>query len=214
MIEGRMTKIQAKTDSNIVLKVIPGHFVTPQSHITHYLDMTTMKTQRREAQQIAEALSTKYEILTPVDTIVCLDGLEVVGAFLAEALSKAGVLSMNAHKTIYVVTPEFSPAGQMMFRDNLRPMIAGKNVVLLNGSITTGKTLQNRVESIWYYGGRLQGVSAIFSAIRKVADIDINTIFDKSDIPLYETYKQEECPLCKRREKIDALVNSYGYSEL
>lgn len=214
MIEGRMIKIHAKTDQNIALKVIPGHFATAQSHITHYLDMTTMKTRCKEAQQIANALATKYEVSTPVDTIVCLDGLEVVGAFLAEALSRAGVLSMNAHKTIYVVTPEFSSAGQMLFRDNLRPMIQGKNVVLLIGSITTGKTLQTCVESILYYGGKLQGVSSIFSAVSRIADIDINTIFNKKDIPLYESYKQEECPMCKRKERLDALVNSYGYSKL
>ena len=38
-----MTKIYARGDSRIQLKVIPGHFVTSQSHITHYLDLTTMK---------------------------------------------------------------------------------------------------------------------------------------------------------------------------
>ena len=44
----------------------------------------------------------------PIDTIVCLDGCEVIGAFLASELSRSGVLSTNAHKTIYVVTPEFN----------------------------------------------------------------------------------------------------------
>ena len=37
-----MTKVYARSDSRIQLKVIPGHFVTSQSHITHYLDLTTM----------------------------------------------------------------------------------------------------------------------------------------------------------------------------
>ena len=43
MNQENMTKIYARSDSRIQLKVIPGHFVTSQSHITHYLDLTTMK---------------------------------------------------------------------------------------------------------------------------------------------------------------------------
>lgn len=33
-MESRMTKISARGDKKIQLKVIPGHFATPQSHIT------------------------------------------------------------------------------------------------------------------------------------------------------------------------------------
>ena len=32
-MESRMTKISARGDKKIQLKVIPGHFATPQSHI-------------------------------------------------------------------------------------------------------------------------------------------------------------------------------------
>lgn len=213
-MESRMFKVYAKSDEKIQLKVIPGHFATTQSHITAYLDITTMKTRCAEAHRIAKALSQRYETSTPVDTIVCMDRLEVIGAFLAEELSKAGVLSMNAHKTIYVVTPEFGPGGQVLFRDNIQPMIKNKNVVLLLGSITTGITLSTCMESILFYGGRIQGVSAIFSAANKVAGLDVNAVFYKSDIPNYESYRQQECPLCKRKEKIDAIVNGYGYSKL
>lgn len=211
---GTMTKIHAKSNDDIVLKVIPGHYATSQSHITHYLDMTTMKTRCAEASRVAKALSQRYELTTPIDTIVCLDGLEVIGAFLAQALAEAGVLSMNAHKTIYVVSAEFNTSGQMIFRDNIQPMIKGKNVVVLIGSITTGATLQKSVESILYYGGVVQGVSAVFSAVNKIAGMDINAIYYKKDIPNYESYAPGECPACKRREKIDAIVNSYGYSKL
>lgn len=214
MFEEKVIKIQAKMDPEITLKVIPGHFATTQSHITHYLDMTTMKTRCKEAQRIAEALAARYEISIPVDTIVCMDGLQVVGAYLAECLSRAGVYSMNAHKTLYVITPEFSSSGQMFFRDNLKPMIEGKNIILLEGSITTGKTLLTCVDSIAYYGGTLQGVAAIFSAVSRMGDLEINTIYNRSDIPHYESYKQEDCPLCKQKQKLDALVNSYGYSVL
>ena len=213
-MEERMFKVYASGDEKIQLKVIPGHFATPQSHISHYFEMTTMKTRCAEASRIARYLSTKYETSTPVDSIICLDGLEVVGAFLAEELAKAGVLSMNAHKTIYIVTPEFNGNGQLMFRDNIQHMVRNRNVVILMGSITTGETLRKCMESILYYGGTIQGVSSIFSAVNKVAGLDINAVFYKKDVPGYHTYKASECPMCKSGQRLDAIVNGYGYSKL
>ena len=87
MDQDNIIKIYARTDNRIQLKMIPGHFVTSQSHITHYLDLTTMKSRCAEAQRIASALAANYEASIPVDTIVCMDGLEVIGAYLAEELS-------------------------------------------------------------------------------------------------------------------------------
>ena len=58
-----MTKIYARGDSRIQLKVIPGHFVTSQSHITHYLDLTTMKSRTAEAQNIAHCLTLPVSVL-------------------------------------------------------------------------------------------------------------------------------------------------------
>ena len=42
-MESKMFKIYARSDDRIQLKIYPGHFATPQSHITHFLDITTMK---------------------------------------------------------------------------------------------------------------------------------------------------------------------------
>lgn len=41
MDQDNIIKIYARNDNRIQLKMIPGHFVTSQSHITHYLDLTT-----------------------------------------------------------------------------------------------------------------------------------------------------------------------------
>ena len=80
MDQDKIIKIYARSDNQIQLKMIPGHFVTSQSHITHYLDLTTMKSRCSEARRIASSLAANYEASIPVDTIVCMDGLEVVGA--------------------------------------------------------------------------------------------------------------------------------------
>ena len=215
MIKNRIVKYYAQRDPNIAIKVVNGHFVSTNSHLNTFLDMTTMKTRQNEAERIAVAMTDYYNVMSkPIDTIVCLDGCEVIGAFLAKELSRSGILSLNAHKTIYVVTPEFNSNGQMMFRDNLKPEIYGKNVLLLLASSSTGGTVRNSIECIEYYGGILQGISAIFSAVDSVDGHVIDSIFRSEDIPEYAIYPAHDCPLCKTGQRVEALVNSYGYSEL
>ena len=214
MDQDNIIKIYARTDNRIQLKMIPGHFVTSQSHITHYLDLTTMKSRCAEAQRIASALAANYEASIPVDTIVCMDGTEVIGAYLANALTENGIVSMNQHQTIYIMTPEVHSSGQLIFRDNLQPMIKNKNVLLLLASATTGKTIKQSIECIEYYGGSISGISAIFSATDEVAGHEVHSLFSKKDIADYASYSVGECPMCKAGKKIEAIVNSYGYSML
>ena len=121
-----MIKIKSKTHPNVVLKAIPGHFVTPNSHVNYFLDMTTLKSRLSEASVAARELSRQIEATTVVDTIVCIDGCEIIGAFLAEELTRAGIYSMNSHKTIYIITPEYVNSGQMVFRENFHGMIKDK----------------------------------------------------------------------------------------
>ena len=121
---------------------------------------------------------------------------------------------MNAHQTIYVVSPEFIGGGQMMFRDNLTPMLAGKHVLILAASVTTGKSALAAIDAIKYYGGHVVGVSAIFATVEECDGHPVHSIFDPKDLGDYESYKPHQCPICQRGEKIEALVNSFGYSAL
>lgn len=162
----------------------------------------------------AKSMATEYVATTIVDTIVCMDGTEVIGAYLANALTENGIVSMNQHQTIYIMTPEVHSSGQLIFRDNLQPMIKNKNILLLLASATTGKTIKQSIECIEYYGGTISGISAIFSATDTVAGHDVHSLFSKKDIDDYESYSVGECPMCKAGKKIEAIVNSYGYSML
>ena len=210
-MESKMTKIYARSNKKIQLKVYAGHFATPQSHITHYLDLTTMRSRSSEAMRIAEALAANYETSIPVDTIICMSGLEVVGA---ETLTRAGVYSMNSHQTIYITSPEYNNSGQIIFRDNIQPMIRGKNILILDGSITTGETLSRAIESILYYGGAIRGIASIFSAATSIAGLPVYSIFNHQDLPNYGSYSAATCPLCAQKQKLDALVNGFGYSKI
>ena len=213
-METKMIKVYAKRDDNIQLRIYPGHFATPQSHITHYFDMAMIRSRQAEAKRVAAALAENYSASIPVDTIVCMDGLDVVGAYLADELTRVGVLSMNQHQTMYITAPEHSNGGQLIFRDNVQPMINGKNILILNGSVTTGETLARAVNAVLYYGGKIRGISAIFSAVTSVAGLPIHAVFTQKDVPNYSTYRPHECPLCRDQVKLDAMVNGYGYSKL
>ena len=213
-MENMTTKITSSYNNALDIKVVDGHFATNHSHINKYIDMTTIKSRRKMALAAAKSMATEYVATTIVDTIVCMDGLEVIGAYLAETLSQNGITSMNQHKSIYVVTPEVHSSGQLIFRDNLQPMIEGKHVLLLIASATTGKTIKKSLECIKYYGGSIAGISAIFSVATEVDGYPVHALFTEKDLPDYKTYPHDQCPMCQAGNRIEAIVNSYGYSEL
>lgn len=206
-------KITSKSHANVVLNAIPGHFVTPNSHVNYFLDMTNLKYRLNEASATAKALSEQITATTVVDTIVCIDGCEIIGAFLAEDLTRAGTYSMNSRNTIHIITPEYANSN-LMFRENFVPMIKGKNVLLLLTSATTGQTIVKAAQALGYYGATISGVSAVFSAANSVMGIPIKSLFNISDIPDYKTYAPEGCALCKEGIAIDAFANGFGYSRI
>ena len=138
----------------------------------------------------------------------------MIGAFLAGELAQSGAMIMNRDADICVLTPELNSNNQMIFRDNTQKMIWGKNILLLLSSVSTGKTVNRSIECLQYYSGRLVGIAAIFSAIRESNGLEVNAIFTDTDLPHYQTSLSTECPQCRSKQKIDAIVNSYGYSKI
>ena len=212
-MEARMFKVYAKADPAVALKVIPGHFATNHSHINYYIDLTTLKARQNEAQAAARLLA-YYSNYSIVDTIVCLDGSEVIGAFLARHLAKKEVFSVNSNKNINVVTPEYDSNGQLIFRDNLTPMIVGREVLILISTVNSGKSARRTLECVQYYGGKVQGIAAIFSMLEQVDGIPVYSLFSPDDIAGYISSSPKECPMCRAGQKIDALANSFGLSML
>ena len=199
---------------DVPLRVARGHFATNHSHINYYIDITYQKTRLSEAKDVARQLVSHFINNTPVDTILCLDGTAVIGTCVAEELTKNGFQTINAHKTIYVLEPEYNANSQIIFRDNIQPMIRGKHVLVLMASVTTGYTAKRSIEAIGYYGGKVAGVAALYRAVDEVEGHPVRSIYSIMDLPDYQSYDYRECPYCKRGEPIDALVNSFGYSKL
>lgn len=200
--------------NNLNLRVAAGHFATGNRHSNYYIDVVTQKTRLSEAKAVAEELRSYYYADTIVDTILCIDGTEVIGTCLAESLTKADFINMNAHKTIYVVTPEIVNGSQIVFRDNIVPMIKDKHVMILAVSVASGKTVETAVDAVKYYGGMISGIASIFSTKEECAGYPVRSVFNPNDIPGYESHPAHECPLCKEGKKIDALINSHGFSKI
>ncbi|MBR6743191.1 MAG: orotate phosphoribosyltransferase [Clostridia bacterium] len=199
---------------DLYLRIHKGHFATGRSHINYYIDITTQKSRLSEAKAVAHALRTYYHSTTIVDTILCLDGTEVIGTCLAGELTDANFVNINAHQTIYIITPENTSGNQLIFRDNITPMIQGKHVLVLAASVVTGYTAKAAIEAINYYGGKVVGVGSIFASSHEIDGVKVNSVFDPNDLPDYAGYSSHDCPLCKKGIKLDALVNSFGFSKL
>ncbi len=206
-------KISTKRQ-NLFLRVSEGHFATGHSHINYYIDVTAQKPRLSEPAAVAEELVTYYQANTVVDTVLCLDGTQVIGACLARELTSAHFANINAHQTIYVLTPEYASSGQIVFREGLLSAVQGKHVLILAASVTTGYTAKAAIEAVQYYGGAVVGVSSIFSSVDSCMGYPVRSVFDTRVLPNYASFPFHECPLCKQGVKVDALVNSFGYSKL
>ncbi len=209
-----ITKIKTK-QHNLYLRVAKGHFATSSSHSNYYIDVAAQKSRLSEAKAVAKELCKNNRYSNSlIDTVLCLDGMEVIGTCVADELTKDNFVNINAHQTIYVVTPEVINGSQIIFRDNIVNMIKGKHVLILAVSVASGNTVKSAIEAVKYYGGDVVGAASIFATTEKCDGFEVNSVFNPNDLPDYFSSPSHECPLCKEGKKLDALVNCHGCSKL
>lgn len=209
-----LENLQLDKNPKVEVRIMQGHFARSHSHVNVYIDISQLKTSCTHAREATGILAEPYLSSVDVDAIVCLDGMEVVGSFLAQVLTQPGQIVKNSGRDIAIVAPEQNRLGQMMFRDNTKKMIEGKRILLLAGSINTGKTILQAKDTVLYYGGKVCGICSVFSTVSKIAGMEVHALFTKREIPEYQVYETNNCPMCKAGRKVDAIVNSFGYSEL
>lgn len=207
-MERKAYDIFSGMSGEVGIRVIPGHFATKHSHVTSCIDMTQVKSQLNAAKAAAKLLASNFSY-TPVDTIVSFDRMKMVGAFMAEELSHTGV---NQRQNIAVITPEIKDE-KLVMRDNFLPFIKDKHVLILTASATTGKTVESGVEGISYYGGLPVGAATVFGGDFRCG-VPVVRLFGVEDIGEYASYAPRDCPLCRQGAKVEAVINSYGYSKL
>ena len=204
-------KIRTK-GKNLFLRVTRGHFMKTNGHMNYYIDVTMQKSRLSEARAVAEELVSYYNSSAVIDTILCLDEMQVVATCMADLLTKSGYMNLNAHQTIYILTPEKVSAGKFIFREGSASMINGKNVLILTSSVATGRTTSVAMEAVKYYGGNVAGLASIYSAVEECGGVPVRSVFDTRDLDGYYCVPAHECPLCKEGEMVDGVVNSYGFA--
>ena len=212
-MDERLQDLRSTKNPKARIKIMKGHFATSNSHINTYIDMSTVKVRHNNCRETAKLLAEEYKNTISVDTIVCLEETDTIGTFMAEHLADDRY-SLSHGNNISIVSPEYHQSGQILFRDNVQRMIKNSQVVILAPSITTGKSVKRAIEAVLYYGGTVSGICSVFSSINKINGLEVKTIFTSKDIPDYRAYSANDCPMCRAGQKLDAIVNSYGYSKL
>ena len=204
-------KIRTK-GKNLFLRVTRGHFMKTNGHMNYYIDVTMQKSRLSEARAVAEELVSYYNSSAVIDTILCLDEMQVIATCMADLLTKSGYMNLNAHQTIYILTPEKVSAGKFIFREGSADMIKGKNVLILTSSVATGRTTSVAMDAVKYYGGTVAGLASIYSAVEECGGVPVRSVFDTRDLDGYYCVPAHECPLCKEGQMVDGVVNSYGFA--
>lgn len=207
-MEKRAYDVVSPINRDVSIKVMSGHFATKHSHVNYCVDMTSVKSQMNAAKAAAQLFADAFST-TPIDTIITLDRMKMVGAFLADKLTHSHI---NMNQDIAVITPEITD-GKMVLRDNFLPFVKNKRVLLLTASATTGKDVNSVVSGIVYYGGEAVGAATVFGGEFE-CPVPVVKLFGVTDVPDYFSYAPVDCPLCKKGVKVDAVVNSYGYSKI
>ncbi|NLL06465.1 MAG: hypothetical protein GX270_11930 [Clostridiaceae bacterium] len=213
-MEMKAFTVPLNKNPEIVMNVIPGHFTTSHFHLTHYLDLNDLKTNASLAREVAIELALPYLSTTLVDTIVCMEGTEVIGAYMAEELLQEGTSVVNSGKKIHVVTPTNNINRQLVFQSNMQGLINEQNIILLVSSISSGITVKSALGCLSYYNGKLAGISALFNAFPEESEQEIHSLFTSEDIPGYQTFRPEECEMCKAGHKLDAIILPGGYTKI
>ncbi len=202
-------------NERVFIHIMTGHFVSANNHINYYIGTSDIKHNHNVSVDAAMMLSEYYNANgIQVDTVLCLYETQTLGAYLAHELARPNMFRPNPNQTVYVIGSEYDANGKIIFRDNLQRMIKEKNILILISCITSGKTVEQAMESVQYYGGKVVGISSVFSAVESIEGVHVNTLFDKTDIPHYTAYPMHACPYCAQGMPVDAISNGYGYSML
>ena len=204
----------SRNNPKIKVQAAEGHFATGSAHRSHFIDIFDIKTNSSVARYAARELAAPYLANTIVDVIVYMDGTEILAAYMADELLQAGLGVINEGGEIHIVTPMRSTDGHFIFHQNVQRIIKDKNALLLVASMSTGDTASTIGECLNYYGCKVTGISAVFSAVPKFAGVQIHSLFSNEDIPDYRFYDLSDCRMCREGKKLDGVITNEGFTRL
>ena len=207
------TTIRSRLNPRLEVSVIAGHFATRHSHNNHYIDITRMKHEHTMAREAAMTLAQRYAYEKGGHHR--LPGRERgVGCVSGPPPGEEYPFAVNSDKNINVITPEYDSNGQLLFRDNLVPMVTDRNVLIphFHGQLGQEHPPCSGVRAVLRRKGA--GDRCGVQHLGGDGGVPIYSLFTPEDIPGYATYSPENCAMCRAGERINALANSYGLSAL
>ena len=179
MTEQEVKEILVKTNA-----IMDGHFLlTSGLHSPHYVEKFNVLQHPKYTQMLCEAMAEKFRDAN-IETVV---GPMTGGILLAHEVGKA--LGTRAIFTERV-------DGHMTFRRGFS-LHEGERVLIVEDIVTTGGSIQEVIDVVKEFGGVPVAVSMLVDRSSGRAQFD--------DVPStalltmeVETYKPEECPLCKQ----------------
>ena len=208
-MENKTFSVPLEKNTRIKITVLTGHFTASNHHVNHHFDVSAMKASATVARDIARVLAIPYLPSTHVDTVVCLDKTETIGAFFANELMSTG---MNLDSEIHIVTPASNVNNNLVFRDSMLEWITGKNVILLVAMMISGQAVNRAMECLDYYKANVAGISALFVASPDTQKYKINALYTSKDIDGYKMSSPGQCEMCKAGLPLDAIVDTEGYT--
>ena len=106
-MDERLVDLRSTKNPKARIKIMKGHFATSHSHINTYIDMSTVKVRHNNCRETAKVFADEFAHTTMVDTIVCLEETDTIGAFMAEQLADVSIHSLSHGNNISIVSPEY-----------------------------------------------------------------------------------------------------------
>ena len=137
-------------------------------------------------------------------------------------LKKIKALVFDVDGVLSKETIPMHPSGEPMRTVNIKDgyalqlaVKAGYRVAIITGAKTEAVKIRYNglgITDVYVGASVKKDIFEDFMYMYELAPEEVMYMGD--DIPDYESYDYKECPYCKAGQKIDALVNSFGYSAL
>ncbi len=179
MTESEVRKLLEETNA-----IMTGHFLlTSGLHSPHYVEKFNVLQHPKYTEKLCIAMAEKFKD-AKIDTVV---GPVTGGIILAHETGKA--LGTRA-----IFTEREN--GKMTFRRGFS-LKEGERILIVEDIVTTGGSIKEVIDVVKEFGGVPVAVSALVdrsSGRANFGDVPFTALL-KMEV---ETYKPEECPLCKQ----------------
>ncbi|MDD2955337.1 MAG: hypothetical protein PHD67_03355 [Oscillospiraceae bacterium] len=183
-----------KHQSGLYLTVTREHAAEPGCHMNRRVGTAGLRHSGKLAREAARLLAAPYQAGALVELILCEQGCEVVGSFLACELSGGNALSLNRGCDIRVAAFRWEEERPVLLEPE---PLSGQSVLLLADRLFPPDKALCCAQWAAAQEAALSGVCALFGTPGKVGWRRVHCLFSAVEVPGFHFWPEEECPLCR-----------------